>query len=328
MKKTFSFLAVFCLAAVANATILRVSNVEGSSAPYSSIGEALSAAAEGDTIMVDGSSISYGSLKRNDDMEVAKKVVIIGPGYWLTENGITDIGAASAIIEDIDICAEGASIYGMDIEGQLTIAASKVVVNRCYNLWGIYIEKMLEDIIIHQNVLCGGIKGELYNNSNGIFPPIVTTNNVQITNNIFTNYPSGSGRGGAISGFEQSVIANNTWTESLYGNCCLSQIYDSTVRDNIMYKNVNDSRCDGTTFSNNVEINYNEVDLGTIETDLDVKNNEYLMPYSSSAGAFTGDTPYVISGVPAGPVIQDLIVPASVEKGSKLQVTIKVGIQQ
>ena len=43
-------------------------------------------------------------------------------------------------------------------------------------------------------------------------------------------------------------------------------------------------------------------------------------------GAFAGDDPYILSGVPAGPVIQDLIVPTTVEKGSKMSVTIKVGV--
>ena len=43
-------------------------------------------------------------------------------------------------------------------------------------------------------------------------------------------------------------------------------------------------------------------------------------------GAFAGNDPYILSGVPAGPVVQDLIVPTTVEKGSKMNVTIKVGV--
>jgi hypothetical protein len=45
-------------------------------------------------------------------------------------------------------------------------------------------------------------------------------------------------------------------------------------------------------------------------------------------GAFNGDDPYVISGIPAGPVIQDITVPATVEQGGTLNVTIKLGIQK
>lgn len=322
MKKTITILAALFIAVAANAKILRVSNVVGSSAPYSSISDALKAATDGDTIMVDGSNNGYGSLVRRDLTEVAKKVVIIGPGYWLTENGRTDIGATSAIIDDIDICADGVEIYGMVINGKLTIASKKVVVNRCRIIWGIGIEKKLEDIIIHQNVIRNGIKGELYDNSNGLFPPVVTISNVQITNNIFMGDSSGSGSNGTVMCFTKSLIANNTWAE--WAPPCLSQIYDSTVKDNIMCKNTWDNRCDGTTFSNNAEIDYNVINL---KTDLDVLNFDILQPYSS-IGAFAGTDPYVISGIPAGPIITDLEMPTTVEMGSKLNVTIKVDISR
>ena len=53
MKKTLLILAAACMAVAANAKILRVSNVSGSSAPYSTIEAAHEAANAGDTIMVD-----------------------------------------------------------------------------------------------------------------------------------------------------------------------------------------------------------------------------------------------------------------------------------
>lgn len=43
-------------------------------------------------------------------------------------------------------------------------------------------------------------------------------------------------------------------------------------------------------------------------------------------GAFAGDSPYVLAGVPSGPVIQDLVVPTTVEMGSKMNVTVKIGM--
>lgn len=316
MKKTILFLVAVTMVLAAHATILRVSNVSGSSAPYAFIQDALINAADGDTIIVDGSNISYGSLVQRDSTQINKKVYIFGPGYWLAENGRTDIGAASAVIDDLDICAEGVEIHGMYINGGVNVSANKVVINRCYIFGGISIDIKLQDIIIHQNVLCNRINGKLFNNSNGIFPPVVTINNVQITNNIFMNYPSGSGRDGGIGGFTNSIIANNTWTMDF--NCGLSQIYDSTVKDNIMREGMQDNRCDGTSFINNVDIEWGE----KIKTDLDVQKVE------SSVGAFSGSDPYVISGVPAGPIITDIDMPVSVEMGSKLNVTIKVDISR
>ena len=49
---------------------------------------------------------------------------------------------------------------------------------------------------------------------------------------------------------------------------------------------------------------------------------------TSTYGAFAGDSPYVLAGVPSGPVIQDLVVPTTVEMGSKMNVTIKIGMQK
>lgn len=325
MKKTLTLMVAMCMTVAANAKILRVSNLEGNSAPYSSISEALNAATNGDTIMVDGSNNSYGSLKRSDNPEenhpVVRKVVILGPGYWLTENGKTDIGAASAIVEDIDICADGVEICGMYINGKLTIASNKVVVNRCHIQWGIGIEKKLEDIIIHQNAISGGISGELYNNSNGIFPPVVTINNVQVTNNIFMNDPTGSGRYGTVANFNQSVIANNTWAE--WTSICLSQIYNSTVKDNIFNERL--ERCDGSTFTNNQDGGFNVAEVEKdIKTDLDVQKRTAGL----TVGAYTGNDPYVVSGIPTGTVIEDLSIPASVREGEKLNITIKLGVSR
>jgi hypothetical protein len=45
-------------------------------------------------------------------------------------------------------------------------------------------------------------------------------------------------------------------------------------------------------------------------------------------GAFAGEDPYVISGVPSGPVIKDISTQTTVEKGDKLNVTINVSIQK
>lgn len=66
-------------------------------------------------------------------------------------------------------------------------------------------------------------------------------------------------------------------------------------------------------------------------TDLTIKNQELSEEIAAAIadkGAFNGDDPYVISGVPAGPMIQDITVPASVQQGSSLNVTIKLGIQR
>ena len=70
MKKLLILSAV-CMAMTAQATVLRVSNRTNSGVPYSSISDAISAAEEGDTIMVDGSNTAYSSVT------LTKRVVLI-----------------------------------------------------------------------------------------------------------------------------------------------------------------------------------------------------------------------------------------------------------
>ena len=55
MKKTLLMVAFAAVCSMAQAKILRVNNTTGSGAPYSTVADALTAANEGDTIMVDGS---------------------------------------------------------------------------------------------------------------------------------------------------------------------------------------------------------------------------------------------------------------------------------
>lgn len=343
MKKTFSFLAVVCMAAAANATIFRVSNVEGSSAPYTTITDAVNVANTGDTIMVDGSATSYGEIN------IGKSVVLIGPGYFLNENDINLVSPAPARAEYVEMNVEGAIMQGMTVEGDVEIFAPRCIVNGCrisgvIRLWGPHDEGKTGnaiDCVIHQNLLDGRIEGDFKESE---YEP--TISNVLISNNIFTG--DANSYMGSIYCIKESVIAYNTWTQKT--GMTLISIFNSTINNNIFPLADEDGEdVDGRGYScptnlynarnNNKFLFYNTKDLqswewddlvspfeGHTDTDLAIKAIEdELFP---NAGAFSGDTPYVISGVPAGPVIQDLIVPVSVERGSKLQVTIKVGIQQ
>ena len=160
--------------------------------------------------------------------------------------------------------------------------------------------------------------------------------NLQITNNIFVN------NGGSyydISCIRNSYIAYNTMVGggSYQG---FAFVNASTIEHNIIrliktnehykyfrpeiihYGNIHD--VDNNEWSDNVELST------TVEynTDKDIRDLESIKEYSSNYGAFAGDSPYVLSGIPAAPVIQDLVVPTTIEAGKKMNVTIKLGIQK
>lgn len=292
MKKEIVFLATFLITIGANANILRVNNVD-SSAPYASIAAAVTAAVDGDTIMVEGSTIDY------DETTINKRLVILGPGYWLRENGITTESAQSANINGITTTEGGTVIMGIHVWGGFRVEGAKTVITRCRLDEGVSIAKGINNCVIHQCFI-GGDVGSGYDHSYYH----------QITNNIF----------GAMNckGIGDSYIAYNTsythWGESFWnsGNC--------KIEKNIFYTNdINVG--DGNT----IQDNYIAGDAyQDIQTDKDVRDTK-LPSAADGFGAFAGNDPYVISGIPAGPMIEELTIPTSVEEGGTMEVTLKLG---
>lgn len=292
MNKKILFFAVFCSATAANAGFLRVSNVDAS-APYSTIDAAVNAATEGDTIMVDGTSVDY------DATTIDKRLVVIGPGYWLRENGISTEMANAASIQEITTTKEGTVLMGLNVYNNVNVEGAKTVITRCHIGGNISIKGGTNNCIIRQNFLTGDV-GSGYDHS--FFH--------QITNNIFGNV--------SCKGIGESYIAYNTsfnhWGESFWNSA------NCTIEKNIFYtEDLN--KGDGNTIRNNYYVGELYQD---ITTDKDVSAVE-LPAAAAGYGVFAGDEPYVISGIPAGPMIEELVVPASVEEGSVMEVTIKLG---
>lgn len=292
MKKEIVFMATFLFTIGAYANILRVNNVD-SSAPYASIAAAVTAAVDGDTIVVDGTSVDY------DDVTINKRLVVIGPGYWLRQNGIATEAAHDATIGAITTTQEGTVLMGLQPRN-ITINASKTIVKRCYITEGIGISKDAANCVIHQNFI-GGTVGAGYDN----------TFYHQITNNIFGNI--------SCQGVNESYIAYNTsykhWGESFWNshNC---KIEKNIFNSDEYVKGNNDN-----TYSDNYWVGDAYQD---IQTDKDVRDCS-LPQEANGYGAFAGNDPYVISGIPAGPMIEELTIPTSVEEGGTMEVTLKLG---
>ncbi len=319
MRKTILTLVAICAATTAYATVLRVSNVSGSTAPYSTIQAAHDAASAGDTIMVDGSFTEYG------ETTIQKRLVLIGPGYFLTENAIIDEAApAATAIFKIDTEAEGTVVTGFRIatgySSGLDVSARKCIIRRNFITGsvqgGIRLLAGADNIIIHQNYF---LQADI-----NVWEE--SRSNVQITNNIFvqTLYKSIAQYNSAAY-LLNSYIAYNSFLGSYEQNYEeFRYVRYSTIEHNILRKN------SVQTSTNSYVDNYigSLLDFNLQLTDKDVQTVELAVTNGQNYGAFAGDSPYVLSGVPAAPVIEDLVVPTSVEYGSKINVTVKVGIQR
>jgi len=307
MKKTILFLAALCMTVTANATIFRVSNVTGSSAPYSTIEDALAATTSGDTIMIDPSPNQYGLDYGRITIE--KPLTIIGLGYWLQENGIISEGASKAYFNSVTIKSDSVTLEGVDA-GKLYIQASKAKIIRCI-VRGIsfrtaYGNELADNCIIHQCFITDAIATAGGTGKRSSFH--------LITNNIFTTW-------GDFESLTNCYIAYNTFRTEI-GRFIDS--YNNTVEYNITSKEL-------TSLNNSVE-NNEVIPIDELLTsgaiDSDYYNHEALQSVMNTHGAFAGNDPYVISGIPAGPVITDMVIPTTVEMGSKLNVTIKVDISR
>ena len=222
MKKTIMILAVAAWCGAAQATILRVNNTTGSGAPYSDLTSAIEAAQGGDTIMVDGSSTSYG------DITISKPLVLLGPGYWRVENGVIAEGAPSATIRQLTVVkdAVGTIVRGMNINGVVTLRAPKTVINRCLLEGGLEIWNTADNCVIHQNFYYSWFEMGGYNNW--------YANYTQITNNIFiTTGNSYINDAKCIVRINEGYIAYNTIAFNNHGVEAIADCKSCTIEKNI-----------------------------------------------------------------------------------------------
>ena len=201
-------MCLVCFAAViAQAKILRVSNVVGSSAPYTTYAEAEVDALDGDTIIFDGSATSYG-----DVVVKGKRLVLFGHGYLLAANNVSNLNDCDAQFGNIEIQTEGTIVQGLKATN-IYIRANNVVVTRCHankilNGGGYegYYSGVFSGIVIHQNFVTYEITG-IYGSTSQYF------SNSQITNNIVvcSQYDAE-----LIQAMRNSVVQNNILINKYY----------------------------------------------------------------------------------------------------------------
>lgn len=298
MKRLAVILCVVASVVCANAKILRVSNVNGSTAPYSTIKDALEAAEDGDVIMVDASPDSYG------DVEINKTVTLQGPGYWLIDNGIIQEGMQTASFGTINMTASGAKVSSASARA-INPKGDGCVITRCH-VSNIGLGDGIKGAIIHQNYINVSVGGPSYFN--------ILPSNIQITNNIFRTGI------GDLRAFCNSIIKYNTFTAKSYNTafwCLENSLFENNIADfDLLNNNGGNSFVNTQRYPDGFGYNSKDIDCGIMASDASI---------STEHGAFAGDDPYVISGIAPGPYIEDITVPVSVVQGNEMKVTVKIG---
>ncbi len=336
-------LLMLCLGAGASfAASWRLNNNPGIDANFSTFAAAHDSVAAGDTIYVEGNgtSNSYG------DIVINKKLIMIGPGYFLTENDSVFANHVPARFQQVIIngSAAGTEIHGLYIQRtyghDIYIKASDVVISRNY-----FYETGADRIILDGNIQNITIT---QNYGTAVFTNSGTASNVLIANNYMNDYIS-------LGSSSNAVIINNVVRNYI-------SAFNSIICNNIIF--VGSSYPLGQNFGNYNSIDYNltaaalhagdnppsppgtgnlgNVDMNTVFIDFDgtegfsTDGKWMLNPDGPAAGAgengidcgmFGGSMPYVLSGQPAIPRIYEAIIPASGSQSGGLPVIIKVRSQ-
>ncbi len=279
----------------------RVNNA-GIQAHFTSLQEAASSASvgAGDTLYVEGSASSYGNL------DLTKRLVIIGPGYFLGQNPETQANLVPAIIEYLtfNTGSKGSVMTGMTVNSWTTVQDTAItLVRNNFAAMNVYNPSINNNI--SQNVIYSlNISGSQGNNiSNNLF-----TKSDAYYCGCFTmgNNSSGTVRHNIFSGCHtvmDCLFENNIATGTTSAGNNLFSATASTVNNNI-----GASAQYGTANGNQENVDMATVFLGTGSND-----GKYQLQSGSPAsgagaggadcGMFGGSAPYVLSGIPNLPAV-------------------------
>jgi hypothetical protein len=291
---------------------------------YSDLQAAHDAAYNGDTLMIEGSPDSY------NDLICTKRLVIKGPGYYLDENPGISANKLSAKVSSmyLNSGSNGSLIMGIQISWNLSISDDNITVRRC-SLGNNESIGNNENITISECILL--IYG--YNSyfSGSIVTNLVVTNNIIIqpisfqdgSTGVFLNNVFGSEYITIPTGFD---VKNNILFTNAKDYVKLPLLPDPDVCYNI---SIGDQF--GTANHNQASVSESALFLGALTESTDGK---WQLKEGSPAiaageggincGAFGGPQPYILSGVPTGPVIYELNVSSYSTNDNKLPITIKV----
>lgn len=324
----------------------RVNNNPAINADFSTFQEAHDAASPGDTIYVEGT----GHDNHYGEIVIDKKLIVIGPGYFLLDNDFTQANHLIARFRTITINpgAEGSEIYGLYIHWNgsgskgIYVNTSHISVARNYFhsdrdriVFGNY---NINNIVIAQNFAYEIVGTTTYE-----------ANNIIIVNNFVRN---------SISGVNSGVILNNVIAYSISSS--YSQIKNNIIFSSSSYPLGGSGYGDGNYVAYNLVSgkfhygtnpplppgpgNQEYVDMNTVFVNyygggggsVGVDHRWLLNPEGPATGAgengidcgmFGGVTPYVLSGLPPVPRIYEADVPVSGSANTGLPVTIKIKSQ-
>ncbi|WP_221391439.1 hypothetical protein [Dyadobacter sp. NIV53] len=347
MKKLSLLSGIFLLSSLCcNAKIWRVNNNNGILADFTTVQAAHDGAKSGDTLHLEGSPNDYGSLSST------KKLVIIGPGYFLDQNTGFQAITLSAKIQGISYQegSAGSEVMGIDFwGGTISVSSNDIVIKRnkfsspngAEPDWGIgsvyisYVQNNgaigAKNIIISQNY---GLTVNVAYPSTGI---LITNNYITVpqyfgeeTENVCLTASAN-----AILLVQNNIFRRGkvlTYNSSVTNNILFAGFFDGA--GNLVANNIGSGTQFGTTNGNKSSIDMTKVFVATGSSDAKWK----LKSGSPAIGAGYGSTTanpidcgifgsystYKLSGIPPVPSIYSFENQPVGSTNDPIDVTLKV----
>ena len=305
------------------AKIWRVNNSAGINANFTQLNAALQSTlvGNGDTIYVEASSAAYDAVS-----DINKSVVIIGPGYFLSNwTAPVQYNLSSATFPSIGgTSANNVRIMGLTLT-YIYITGTGLSLSRNNITGGVYLWNALTN---NTNITQNWI-GTVYNYYG------YASTNLRIANNIIT---SGIIMGASDNGLIEYNIFNIAGNYNLNFNSGAFNFEKNIIANggiinatNVLFKyNICSSSALPTTNGNQNNINMAN-NAVFVDNNYSASNDQYFMlsvnspaktagPGNTPIGAYAGAAPYVASGIPPIPTIYDITIPQSTQTGSSVQI--------
>ncbi len=288
----------------------------------------------GDTLYVEGSPSTYSGAT------ITKKLVIIGNGYFLTENvkTSTNLYASEVSYVYFNTGSAGSQLIGMTVTGSnsVDVNVDDVVIKRCKLHYRIALDYRIVSVYILQNLFTTSTSNALSLSTNGVPSNIVFNNNIvqrplntrvsntqynikQCNNNVFDGPANGLAIDIATSEFKNNILKASGATVNI----------NSNTNNNVSYATgTNVNQFAGTP--NAVVANMNNV-FQTTATSTDGKYQLQAAWATANPGTngergvFGGaeSQRYTLSGLATIPTVYEFSTTGVVVPGSGLPVNIK-----